>query len=284
MGLAQKLRKKVPAPCKWAADPSDAKTFKLWREDAFAQDSRYYSAANRVVAKKTGVVRRLTIAEEETLMGFGADYTYVILEENKDAPVQETAARRQRLLGKATNVGALVWWLSILVVPLMKTEAQSQAGLVLTMNGVVQERKTLGWGTWVSKAEHGGLKCAIEAARNELPYTLYKASQGVAANDVDGADYVDLNAHATLALAAGMQGRQQACSAKGRKRLVERGLEPHVHVDIALNLTSPCSSPFPSRTTWSSRLRHVQSKGWTSGRGDKSSGGNWCPSSPRRWR
>ena len=68
MGLTQKLRKKIPAPCKWAADPKDVKAFQLWKEDAFAQDSKFYSAANRVVAKKTGVIRRLTVTEEETLM------------------------------------------------------------------------------------------------------------------------------------------------------------------------------------------------------------------------
>ena len=49
-------------------------SIQAWSLDKYAQDSRFYSAKNRVKGDKTGECRRLTVIEEERLMGLGGDY------------------------------------------------------------------------------------------------------------------------------------------------------------------------------------------------------------------
>ena len=93
MGLATKLPKKSPGVCKWSADTTDKLAYELWGLDKYAQDSRFYSARNRVKGDKTGERRRLTVAEEERLMGLGGDYTYAILDEDKKVPTERVRFR-----------------------------------------------------------------------------------------------------------------------------------------------------------------------------------------------
>ena len=101
------------------------------------------------------------------------------------------------------------------------------------------------WGQWLSKKDFADVKEAVQEARLKLPYTDYKKACGRDHLCPDGADEIDLFAHSSLALAAGMQGRRQVCSAKGRRRLVEKGLSPEEHVVMGLNLVSPLMKPVP---------------------------------------
>ena len=214
-----------------------ASELKQWQQDSWAQSPYQYRQRNQVQSRN-GQMRRLISSETERIMGFPKDWTAPLLQVKMQP--HEYEHRRKSLLGNAWCVMVVMFVLRAIQVPLPAASANAPE--------LVQHREynlPLSFQQDLPQDTLKDLQSEIVLTLDSLDKSSNQCEFAASLQEtVLGPDLHDMWSAQLSSLYLGWQPTSFG-HAKSMTRLIPKGLDPSVHLGVALGTNTPLHNPKP---------------------------------------